>query len=91
MLTENIWVVWSKTSYSGDKWRCHRQTTTREDRATQPMDSGWLGFVTKIILQISKEYLDILDISNKKELTYIDNLDNLDLGPPNGGSRQRTL
>ena len=38
-----------------------------------------------------KENLDILDISNKKKLTYIDNLDNLDLGPPSGGSRQRTL
>ena len=23
-LSENIWFVWSKTSYSGDKWRCHR-------------------------------------------------------------------
>ena len=23
ILTENIWFVWSKTSYSGDKWRCH--------------------------------------------------------------------
>ena len=24
ILTENIWFVWSETSYSGDKWRCHR-------------------------------------------------------------------
>ena len=22
-LSENIWFVWSKTSYDGDKWRCH--------------------------------------------------------------------
>ena len=49
------------------------------------MDAGWLGFVTKIILQISKEYLDILDILNKKELTNLHNLDNLDLGPPAEG------
>ena len=34
ILTENIWFVWSWTSYSGLKWRCHyagrvgRQTTT---------------------------------------------------------------
>ena len=32
-LSENIWFVWSKTSYDGDKWRCHhgdeRQTTNK--------------------------------------------------------------
>merc|ERR1711895_69234 len=22
-LSENLWFVWSETSYSGDKWRCH--------------------------------------------------------------------
>ena len=37
ILTEKIWFVWSKTSYSGDKWRCHLCRTdderTREDRA----------------------------------------------------------
>ena len=22
-LSENIWFVWSRTSFSGDKWRCH--------------------------------------------------------------------
>ena len=44
ILTENIWFVWSKTSDSGDKWRCHRcgtnKQTNSEDRATQPMDAG---------------------------------------------------
>ena len=37
-LSENIWFVWSKTSHSGDKWRCYRcgtGQTTSEDRATQ--------------------------------------------------------
>ena len=29
ILTENIWFVWSRTSYSGDKWRCHRCGTTK--------------------------------------------------------------
>ena len=55
ILTENIWFVWSRTSYSGDKWRCHRCGTdvrtdkrTREDRATQPMDAGWLSFAKSI-------------------------------------------
>ena len=50
--TENTWFVWSRTSYSGDiilKWRCYQCGTdgrTREDRATQPMDAGWLSFAT---------------------------------------------
>ena len=53
ILTENIWFVWSRTADSGDKWRCYRCGTdgrtnddkrTREDRATQPMDAGWLSF-----------------------------------------------
>ena len=30
ILTENIWFVWSRTSYSGDKWRCYRCGTTNE-------------------------------------------------------------
>ena len=29
-LSENIWFVWSKTSHSGDKWRCHRCGTGRD-------------------------------------------------------------
>ena len=44
ILKENIWFVWSKTSDSGDKWRCYRCGTTEqtnsEDRATKPMDAG---------------------------------------------------
>ena len=36
-LSENVWFVWSKASYSGDKWRCHRCGTgrTSEYRTTQ--------------------------------------------------------
>ena len=26
-LSENVWFVWSKPSYSGDKWRCHGGAT----------------------------------------------------------------
>ena len=45
ILTENVWFVWSKTSYSGDERRCDgcgTMTTNIEDRATQPiaMDAG---------------------------------------------------
>ena len=29
-LLENVWFVWSKTSYSGDKWRCHRSGRTNK-------------------------------------------------------------
>ena len=35
-VSENVWFVWSKTSYSGDNWIYHRcRTTTREGRASQ--------------------------------------------------------
>ena len=35
-ILENIWFVWPKTSYRGDKWRWYRcGTTTREERTTQ--------------------------------------------------------
>ena len=30
MLTENIWFVWSETSYSGDERRCYRCGTTEQ-------------------------------------------------------------
>ena len=43
ILTENIWFVWSETSYSGDERRCNERTNT-EDRATQPMEAGaWVS------------------------------------------------
>ena len=29
ILTENIWFVWSETSYSGDERRCYRCGTTK--------------------------------------------------------------
>ena len=34
-LSENIWFVWSLTSYSGDKWRCYLVGQPIEDSATQ--------------------------------------------------------
>ena len=42
-LSENIWFVWPKTSYDGDKWRCYhgdkqQRTTKSENRASQPFD-----------------------------------------------------
>ena len=49
ILTENIWFVWSNTSYSGDVEMSRMQDDerrTREDSATQPMDAGRLSFTT---------------------------------------------
>ena len=54
ILTENIWFVWSETSYSGDERRCYRCGTTMneqthtEDRATQPMEAG--GWVSQYFI-----------------------------------------
>ena len=46
ILTENIWFVWSETSYSGDGRRCHgcgtnNEQPNSEDRATQPSNGSW--------------------------------------------------
>ena len=45
ILTENIWFVWSETSYSGDERRCYRcgtnERTNIEDRENQPMEAGY--------------------------------------------------
>ena len=47
-LTKTIWFEWFKTSYSGcECHRCRQDGTgqrTMEDRATRPMDAGWLSF-----------------------------------------------
>ena len=47
ILTENIWFVLSKTSNSGDNWRCHGCGTdnrqTREDRALSQWAPGRLS------------------------------------------------
>ena len=44
----NVWLLLSKTSYSRDKWRCHRcgtdERTISEDRATQLLICEPLSF-----------------------------------------------
>ena len=53
-LLENISFVWSKTSYSGNKWRCYQggtgQTTerTRKDRATLLQNREALSFARQL-------------------------------------------
>ena len=46
ILTENIWFLWSKTSYEGDKWRCDHgdKQPESENRANQQIDNGLLTF-----------------------------------------------
>ena len=39
LLSENIWFVWSKASYSGDKWRCHRCGTDGRTNERQTAES----------------------------------------------------
>ena len=34
-LWENVWFIWSKTSYSEDKWRCHRCGTNKQTNKQQ--------------------------------------------------------
>ena len=48
-LSENIWFVWSKTSYGGDKWRCHHgdgrtDGQPSEYSVTQSVDNVRLSF-----------------------------------------------
>ena len=43
---ENVWFVWSKTSYSGDVTDAGETTTTREDRATQLLICEKLSLAT---------------------------------------------
>ena len=51
ILTENIWFAWSKTSYSGDKRRCHQTgRRTNEQQGKIGLLSLWavgrLSFAT---------------------------------------------
>ena len=57
-LSENIWFIWSKTSYIGDKWRCHQGGTdgtgrTRKDRATQLLICEALSFAIQFLKEVS--------------------------------------
>ena len=52
-LSENIWFVWSKTSYDGYKWRCYHgddeRRTISENRASQQIYQGLLTFAMCMI------------------------------------------
>ena len=49
---ENIWCVWSRTSYGVDKWRCHhadgRTIEQTSESATQSVDTVRLSFTIYI-------------------------------------------
>ena len=42
ILAENIWFVWSKTSYCGDKWRCYRCGTNKQRTLKIELLSQWM-------------------------------------------------
>ena len=61
-LSENIWFVWSKTSYDGYKWRCYHgddeRRTISENRASQQIYQGLLTFaisLSKVRAELSNE------------------------------------
>ena len=62
ILTENIWFVWSETSYSGNERMCHgcgtNERTNSEDRATQPMEAG--GWVSQFLHGTAQHYMVFL-------------------------------
>ena len=59
-LSENIWFVWSKTSYSGDVTDAgQRQTTTSEDTATQLLICETLSLAMRVVT-----YESYNDVSN---------------------------
>ena len=41
ILTENIWFVWSETSYSGDERRCYRCGTNNDQTVKIELLSQW--------------------------------------------------
>ena len=40
-LSENIWFVWSRTSYGGDKWRCHHADRRTNEQVKIELLSQW--------------------------------------------------
>ena len=56
-LSENIWFVWSRTSYGVDKWRCHHADgRTTEQTTAQSVDTVRLSFTIYIFYNDVKRY-----------------------------------
>ena len=85
-LSENIWFVWSSSSYSGDKWIrvgrrriCHHdwrtnERTTRAYSATQLIDTGSWVSQLRITLCIFQEQEYIYAILKQNVLIWSLNL-----------------
>ena len=43
ILTENIWFVWSQTSYSEDMWRCYRCRTDDDNEQGKIVLLSWMA------------------------------------------------
>merc|ERR1712053_59823 len=46
-LSENIWFVWFKTSYDGDKWRCHHGDERTNERTNNKVKIELVNKLTK--------------------------------------------
>ena len=46
ILTENIWFVWSETSYSGDERRCYRCGTNERTLKIESANGSWRSSFT---------------------------------------------
>ena len=73
-LSENIWLAWSRTSYGGDKWRCHhgdeQQRTRREYRATQLIDTwSWVSQIFQSLTFFIETYICVY--SRKVVFSYL--------------------
>ena len=59
ILTENIWFVWSETSYSGDERRCYRCGTTKRtvkiELLSQMEAGGWVSQFSGLKLWLCKK------------------------------------
>ena len=63
-------VVWSETSYSGDKMRCYNVgRTITKDRATQPMEAG--GWVSQLVFPFSRKLLLVHPCITQLELRHL--------------------
>ena len=69
-------ITWCSLSYSGYNWRCYRRyrtkptnnKRTREDRAPQPLNAGWLNFAKWLF--ISYFHFQIDPIIFRPKLKY---------------------
>ena len=70
ILTENIWFVWSETSYSGDKWRCYWCRTDGQWKIV--LLSRWTvgGWVSQLWIRTLWKSIEPASVAQKTRMTY---------------------